>query len=114
MEISKKRRQECIDHLMKFLEPGDTIYTKLDHVSRSGMYRVIRLYVIKDNTPIWLTRPIADLLEGYDERHDGAKAHGCGMDLGFHLVHNLGYVLFPNGFGCIGKNCPSNDHFYGD
>jgi hypothetical protein len=58
------------------------------------MYRVISLYVIQDNQPKWITRLAADLLEGYDERHEGAKAHGCGMDMGFHLVYNLSSVLF--------------------
>jgi hypothetical protein len=42
------------------------------------------------------------------------------MDMGFHLVYNLSYSLFPDGFGCIGRaedyrfHCPSNDHSNGD
>ena len=112
--VSKAREKECKAALLEFIKPGEIIYTKLDHVSRSGMYRVISLYVIQDNQPQWITRLAADLLEGYDERHQGAKAHGCGMDIGFHLVNTLGYILFPDGFGCIGEKCPSNDHNNGD
>lgn len=110
----KQDRQEAIDTLKKWLCPGDTIYTKLIHVSRSGMYRVIDLYVMRDNEPLRLSWSVGTILEGYDKKQEGARARGCGMDMGFHLVNNLGYVLFPEGFTCTGDKCPSNDHANGD
>lgn len=45
---------------------------------------------------------------------DATRNAGCGMDVGFSLVYNLGWVLFPNGFECVGERCPSNDHSNGD
>ena len=49
---------------------------------------------------------------------------GCGFDAGFHVVYELGMMLYPDGFGCVGKPangadgrclwCPSNDHANGD
>lgn len=48
------------------------------------------------------------------EKSLGLTVGGCGMDMGFHLVYNLSRVLFPSGFECIGKGCPSNDHSNGD
>jgi hypothetical protein len=108
-------KQEAKERLLAIgIKPGDTIYTKLVHVSRSGMYRVIDMYVIKDNIPLRISWSAGTLLEGYDQKHEGAKASGCGMDMGFHLVYNLGYALFGDGFGCIGDKCPSNDHSNGD
>jgi hypothetical protein len=112
--ISEARRQECIKNLREWIKPGDTVYAALKHVSRSGMYRVINLFVIKDEQPIRLDGWAADLLEGYDQRHNGLRAHGCGMDMGFHLVYNLGCALFKDGFECIGKRCPSSDHSNGE
>jgi hypothetical protein len=103
------RQQECIEALQKYLKPGDTVYTKLNHVSRSGMYRVIDLYTIKDNQLIRLSGYAADLLEGYDKRHEGCKATGCGMDMGFHLVYNLSSVLFLE-YKHLINHCPSNFH----
>ena len=50
----------------------------------------------------------------FDRRNDGVKVNGCGMDMGFHLVYSLSYVLFPQGVGCIGAGCLSNDHSNGD
>jgi len=97
-KYSKTEIREALGHLREILKPGDTVYTKLIHVSRSGMYRVIDLLIIKNNEPIWLSHYAAKLLEGYDERHKGCKAGGCGMDMGFHLVYNLGRVLWPDGF----------------
>ncbi len=112
MKAIDKKRQEAIDTLRtQFnLKPGDTIFCSLRHVSRSGMYRCIDLFVMRDNEPLRISWTAAQLLEGYDKRHEGCKASGCGMDMGFHLVMNLGYSLFPDGFDCVGKDCPSNDH----
>ena len=31
-------------------------------------------------------------------------------DVGFELVYNLGRVLYPHGFACVGEKCQSNDH----
>jgi len=113
-KISKQRQKECIDHLKEILSPGDTVFTNLKHVSRSGMYRVINLMVIKNNEPRNIDHLAADLLEGYDSRHYGCKASGCGMDMGFALVYDLSHQLFKDGFTCIGEKCPSNDHSNGD
>ncbi len=49
-----------------------------------------------------------------DRKNWGVKMGGCGMDMGYHLVNNLGYALFPNGVPCTGEDCPSNDHNNGD
>jgi hypothetical protein len=111
MQASKKQREDALTTLKSFgLKSGETIYTKMVHVSKSGMYRVIDLYVMRDNEPLRISYSAGMLLEGYDTKHEGAKANGCGMDMGFHLVHNLGYALFPDGFECTGEHCPSNDH----
>lgn len=105
-----RERQEAIDYLRELIKPGDTVYTILKHVSRSGMYRVIDLYVMIDNQPRRISNTAADLLGGYDYKHEGCKASGCGMDMGFHLVYNLSYALYPE-YKCLkpGK-CPSSDH----
>ena len=108
--VTKTVDNEKLERLRQMLKPGDTVYTDVVHVSRSGMYRVIRMYVIRDNRPQCIDNLAADLLEGYDSNHEGCQAHGVGMDMGFHLVYNLGYALFPEGFTCTGEGCPANDH----
>jgi len=114
-KTSKARKEECRARLLSLIRPGDTVYTTLKHVSRSGMMRVIDLHIIKDNEPLWIGRTVADLLEdSYDYRKQGIRVGGCGMDMGFSIVYNLSHVLFPDGFGCIGERCPSNDHCNGD
>lgn len=115
--ITKKEKEESKARLLELIKPGDTIYTSLKHVSRSGMYRVIDLYIIKDNRPYRISGIASNLLEGYDLRHEGCKAGGCGMDMGFYLVYNLSYSLFPE-YNCIApvevadsyRHCPSSDH----
>jgi hypothetical protein len=116
-------RDEALERLREWLEPGDTVYTILRHVSRSGMSRSISVVRDSEDGPHDFTYLAARVL-GYrvDERNGGLKAGGCGMDMGFHVVYSLSSRLFPNGFECIGEGdsdrwgsrCPSNDHSNGD
>lgn len=113
MNAKEKAQAEAKEFLLKQIgiKPGDTIYTSLIHVSRSGMYRVIGLFHIQNNEPYDISWAAAKLLEGYDERHSGCKASGCGMDMGFALVYNLSWALFGrDGWECIGEKCPASDH----
>jgi hypothetical protein len=50
--------------------------------------------------------------DSWDSDRQGIKASGCGMDMGFNLVYNLGRALYPKGVRCTGDpdTCLSNDH----
>lgn len=116
--LSKKagkaaRKEYCLAKLRKLLKPGDTVYTVLR--SRSSMSRVYDLYIIRDNKPRWISMYAADAA-GFrlSETKEGIKIRGCGLDMGTHLVYCLSAALFPDGFGCIGKSCPSEDHRNGE
>ena len=47
-KYTKAERAESFANLRKWLKPGDTVHTILDHVSRSGMSRNIRVVLLKD------------------------------------------------------------------
>ena len=98
MKVSKADRTKALENLAELLKPGDTVYTCVRHVARSGMSRDIDLYVMRDNEPRWISYWVSQAL-GYPlAKHDrGIKIGGCGMDMGFHLVYNLGRRLWPNG-----------------
>ena len=117
---------EAIRELRKLLKPGDTVYTILRHCSRSGMQRVIELVIpyIKYHEEYPL-KPGSDYARDYDaepkrvkvgpqvriiggwaaramgysrsKKYDGIITNGCGMDMGFELVYNLGRTLWPKG-----------------
>lgn len=95
MKVSKATRDESFDRLREWIKPGDTVHTILDHVSRSGMSRTIRVVLLKDSDAIHPNYAVSTLL-GYPraKRGDGFNVGGCGMDMGFHVVHSLGYALF--------------------
>ena len=115
-KAQQRERQEAIEHLREFIKPGDTVYTTLKHVSRSGMLRIIDVHVIEDNQPRWIAYTVAKAIDApFNQRaSDGIKMTGCGMDMGFALVYDLSYNLFRDGFDCTGENCHSNDHSNGD
>lgn len=117
--MTKKDREQqakSAETLREWLKPGDTVYTVLRHVSRSGMQRRIDLYAIIGGKPQWLSYHAAKACGWRVNTNDreGIVVGGCGMDMGFHLVYSLSHTLWPGGFGCIGEGCPSNDHSNGD
>lgn len=111
--VTKAERNEALEHLRDMLKPGDKIHTVLRHVSKSGMSRSIDMYLIRDNSPIYLTGYAAMVLQGtIDKTNRGLKTTGVGMDMGFAMVYDLSYRLYPDGFdlpeGMRGRNGDSS------
>ena len=94
-KYSKTEIAEAKAQLRKWLKPGDTVHTILDHCSRSGMSRDIRVVLLKDGEALHPNYSVSVAL-GYPRaaRGDAMRVGGCGMDMGFHIVHSLGYALF--------------------
>ena len=91
-------REQAIKDVKKFIKPNTTIYCLLRHVSSSGMMRRISFFVIHQKKPRiidWYIEKILDYKR--DRQHEGLKVGGCGMDMGFSVVYNLGSALWPNG-----------------
>lgn len=99
LEWQKARVEYCRKQLKKVLRPGDDVYVILRHVSKSGMMRHLSLLAIdrKTKKPRHITQLAADLI-GYSTTDDGyMKMEGCGMDMGFAAVYELGSAMWPKG-----------------
>jgi len=95
MKYPQAEIKNATESLLNTLKVGDTLYTKLNHVSKSGMSRSIDVYTIQNNEPVFLTQWVARVLgESIDQKNGGIKVSGAGMDMGFHVVYSLGYKLF--------------------
>ena len=92
----KIAQQEAIDRLKKWIKPGDTIYTIVTGVARSGMSRTIRFFKISDGEILSLDYNVARAL-GWRIKDRGVHVEGCGMDMGFHAVETLSRILFNDG-----------------
>lgn len=81
--------------LISLLQDTDTIYTMLRSVSKNGLSRVISFHVVNDNKEIVNINYYIKVLLGYkfNQSHDGLIIKGCGMDMGFHVVHTLKHKL---------------------
>lgn len=108
MNQKQKEKEEAIARLREWIKPGDTVYTVLRHVSSSGMSRVISVVLIKPGKsgeePVMLhpnhaVAAALGLTLVTKGGSNGVKMGGCGMDMGFALVYELGAVLFPGGDG---------------
>lgn len=114
-------KQEAIDQLRKWLKPGDTVYTILRHVSRSGMQRKVGVVLIQqtpteniDLHPNWSVAKATGYRLNRGGANDALIVNGCGMDMGFDVVYNLSHVLYGAGYQCIGEDrrCPGSSHQY--
>ena len=82
MKVSVKERQESINYLKDMLKEGDTLYTTVNHVSKSGMTRYIKTILIRDNKPLYLDYHISKVLEWpINDKYNGIKVGGCGICL---------------------------------
>jgi hypothetical protein len=102
----QKEKEEAIlylrELLLKDLPKGQkpTLYTSCKHVSSSGMMRHIDVFAIVDNQPININWYIEKLgtykrAKNYDAKNaDSLRVGGCGMDMGFSVVYNVGHAIF--------------------
>jgi hypothetical protein len=96
-------QQQALTMLRGFLKRGDTVFTSLEHVSRSGMQRVIQCHVFrggKRNPDHYVLGYNVARLCGYryDREREGVVIGGAGMDMGFALVYDLSRVMFDDGY----------------
>ena len=96
-------KQEAIKRLKEKIKKGDTLWTQLNHVSKSGMMRHISVRQIKKDYPLDWTRLVSLALDWKQGKNrfgndNGIKVGGCGMDMGFHLVYTLSSVLYDDGY----------------
>ena len=88
--------------LLEELPKGSTLYTILRRVSRSGMTRVIDVTIIQDNEPRNLiVQEFPDCAKNCQQElkwRGNYRVTGCGMDMGFWLVYELGYLVHKDGY----------------
>lgn len=101
-EGKRLMKEQIRKNLAKWLKPGDTVYCNINSVSRSGMSRNISLYAIRpakrgEKAQLADITYAASEIMGWTLSEGGLKVSGCGMDMCFHTVYNLGRSLWPNG-----------------
>jgi hypothetical protein len=81
--------------LLKMVAKGDSVYTNVVHVSKNGMSRDIKVYVVCGKHICNITLLTSDLTGlQYDYKKSAIKMKGAGMDMGLEIVQRLSYSLF--------------------
>jgi len=95
MNTTTQERQEAKDRLKEWIKDGDTVYTVLRHKAQSGMTRIIDLVKFHpDDYPLYMSFNASKVLGwSFDKKYEGVRVKGCGMDMGYHLVSELGHCL---------------------
>ncbi len=98
-QLKREAEAEALNSLREWMPKGTVVYTILRHVSASGMSRDISLVVFpKDSQyPIHPNYSAAKALGWRLVARNGStciRVGGCGMDMGFHLVHTISSKLY--------------------
>lgn len=94
--------EELMEELRRYVPKGSTIFTRVEHVSQSGMSRrIVPLAIVGDDIVnlSWhlIKLNIADKPRGqYVE--GSVHVGGCGMDMCFALAYDIGQTLYGDGY----------------
>ncbi len=105
VKYTKEEKEQQIKDLKKLLNKANRkVFCIVKNVSSSGMNRDIDFYAfIYEKGEIqkhWLSYRIAGLLDyPFNDNRECVKVNGCGMDMCFSVVYNLGSLLYPKGDG---------------
>ena len=98
-KVDRGEVEYAMDRLISYVPRGRRVYTLIRHVSRSGMSREISLFVADAvGCIICIDYFVKTVLGRRIGKHDGIVIQGCGMDMGYALVHDLGEVLHNSGY----------------
>ena len=90
--------RELVEQSQKRRDGSPVIYTFLRHVSKSGMSRDITLKIVDGDGTLRDITYTAALAIGEKPRDNYGRrvirVHGCGMDMGFHLVYSVSHALY--------------------
>ena len=92
--------KQADEALLSILQPGDTVFTILRHLSQKGQESVVDAIVWKDGQPVHISHWISRLLRWpLDDRHDGIRVKKPKRgpkkhDMGAYLVYKLSYALY--------------------
>lgn len=93
-----EQQQKALAYLREYLQPGSTVWSVWRGTSASGMTRWFDFYAIQDNEPLRLTYLMCTAMDySYDNRREALKTGGCGMDMAWQAVYQLGCHLWPDG-----------------
>ena len=89
----------CISELKILVKPSDIVSTALKQVSRSGMKREISFYIVdpRYNEITNIDYYVSIITDTKRAKNGALIVTGCGMDMGFSVVYNLGTIMWPNG-----------------
>ena len=93
------KQLDALSDLHGLLQPGSTIWAIERHTSQSGMSHWFDFYTIKNDELLRLTYQICMACYYKDDARHGyaLKTSGCGMDMAFQVVYNLGQAMWPDG-----------------
>lgn len=92
--------KKLLNHIKRNSDKSGLFYGAVTHVSKSGMSRNIKLYIVYKGGIVRVTHIVAQALGRKLNRDLSLTVKGCGMDMVFDTINNFGVALYgyPKGF----------------
>lgn len=88
--MKKEKQMEDLKSLKKLLKGTNKKLTFTDlKASQSGMSRTFKIYVVKKNEMIDVTRLVANITENTYTNQGKMRIYGCGMDMLFETCYQI-------------------------
>ena len=99
MNKKELESKESIETLKEYLKKDMTIHSIIRSVSNTGLTRNISFKITDKDNILDLSYHIAKALKyPFNDKKHAVKVRGCGMDMAFHVVHNLSHILYGKGY----------------
>ena len=101
--VKQRELPSCVNHRK---DQKRRLFALRPETRRYGPYCFAPCFTVRHDARISVIGPNSnditwDVMHvlGYrrSDKTGGLRVSGCGMDMGFHVVYNLGYVLWPDG-----------------
>ena len=79
---------------------GGSVTTLVSDVSSDGMNRTVTILAVRNGEICNVSNDVARVL-GRKVKDGGIRVGGCGMDMGFAIVYELGRCLYGNSVGRV-------------
>ena len=105
IKLTEEEKEQVKQELKQVLKRcNNKVFGVVKNVSSSGMNQDIDFFAFEcvngEVVKNWLSYRIAGLLDyPFNDKRECVKVNGCGMDMIFSVVYNLGSCLYPKGDG---------------
>lgn len=94
--------KKLIDYIKRNKYKRDLFIINIATISQSGLSRTMKVGMVYKGEFVNITYLAAKLLNKKLTQQEAVRVTGCGMDMRFSLIQDVGHAIFGKGFNATG------------